>query len=71
MAGTISSGSVQGREAERAEERHGGVVRVEELAEHEHGLRLHGPADPDRLAVVDDRLELRHRAGHLDAARAD
>ena len=70
MAGTISSGSVERGEAERAEERHRGVVRVEELAEHEHGLGLHGAADPDLVAVVDDRLELRHRARHLDRRRA-
>ena len=61
---------VERREAERLEERHRGVVGVEELAEHEHGLRLHRPADPDLLAVVDDRLELRHRAGDLDGRRA-
>src|SRR6185503_7423269 len=50
--------------------RHGGIVGIEELAEHEHCLWLHGPSDPDLFAVVDDRLELRHRARHLDGRRA-
>ena len=61
---------VERREAERAEERHGGVVGVDELAEHEHRVRLHGAAEPDLLAVVDERLELRHELGHRRAARA-
>src|SRR5262249_47692493 len=50
----------------RTEDRHCGVVRIEELSEHEHGLGLHRAADPDGLAVVDDGLELWHRARHLD-----
>ena len=54
---------VERREAERAEERHRRVVRVDELAEHEHGVRLHGAAEPDLLAVVDEILELRHELG--------
>jgi hypothetical protein len=46
------------REAERAEERHGGVLRIDELAEDEHRIPLHRTAEPDLLVVLDDRLEL-------------
>ena len=55
---------VERREAERAEERHRRVVRIDELAEHEHRIRLHRPAEPDLLLVLDERLELRHELRH-------
>src|SRR5581483_11033377 len=53
------------REAQRPEERHRGIVGIEELAEDEDCLRLHRAPDPHGIAVVDDLLELRHRAGDL------
>ena len=70
MAGTISSGLVERGETERLEERHRGVVGVDELAEHEHGLRLHRPADPDLLVLLDELLEIGHRGRDRDERRA-
>jgi hypothetical protein len=69
VAGTMSSapkatGSPASRRAARL--RRPG----RKLPEHEHGFRLHRAADPDLVAVVDDRLELGHRAGHLNRGGA-
>ena len=56
-------GIVERRESERAEERHCRIIGIDELAEHEHGVRLHRAAEPDLLLVLDERLELGHELG--------
>src|SRR5207253_5053924 len=39
-------GVVESRESQRAEERYCRIVRIDELAEDEHRVRLHGAAEP-------------------------
>ena len=55
---------VERGKAERAEERDGGIVGVDELSEDEHRVRLHRPAEPDLLFVLDERLELGDELGN-------
>ena len=61
---------VERGEAERAEERHRRVVGVDELAEHEHRVRLHRAAEPDLLAVVDEIARAAARARRPATATA-